>query len=103
MMTTDRGHTLTDVARLVRHYPDGAQAEILRFALALPPALVSPFYDVVRAVDAALDDERHERVQVAQLRAAIEDRGPGRRLAPAPYVACAPVWLRPAGALYATS
>jgi hypothetical protein len=74
MIATDRTHTLTDVAHLVREYPDGAQAEILRFGLALPPALVSPFYDVVRAVDAALDDARNERVQVAELRAAIEDR-----------------------------
>jgi hypothetical protein len=67
-------YTLDDVASLISEWPRPAQCQVLAFALALPPALISDFWRVLWIADAATGDTEREEDLLSELRQQIAAR-----------------------------
>jgi hypothetical protein len=67
-------YSLDDVASLVSDWPRPAQCQVLAFALALPPSLVSDFWRVLWTADAATGDTQREEDLLCELRKQIAAR-----------------------------
>ena len=75
-------YRLDDVAQLIGEWPRPAQCQVLAFALALPPALVSDFWRVLWIADAATDDTTREIDLLCDLRAQCAARDAGTEASP---------------------
>ena len=62
------------MAQLIGEWPRPAQCQVLAFALALPPSLVSDFWRVLWTADAATSDTDLEERVLGELRQQIAAR-----------------------------